>query len=120
METVSGIVGDRNAVQVEVGALFREDAGSVIAANGSDTGQLHRRVSSAEDAAAANRSCRWTSTAVPLDESRTIDLQMASLLDDDPVQIVSLDGGETVTESPAEDHVAQEAYHDSDVCIVLN
>jgi hypothetical protein len=45
---------------------------------------------------------------------------MASSLDDDPVQVVSLDRGETVIESPAEDHVTQETYHDSDVCIVLN
>ena len=43
MDTVSGIVGDRCAVQMEVGALFQGDAGPLIAADGSAV-QLQRRV----------------------------------------------------------------------------
>ena len=54
VDTVSRVVGNRSAVQMEVGTLFREDASPVIAADGSLTGQLHRRVSSAGDTAAGN------------------------------------------------------------------
>jgi len=77
VDTVSGIVGDRNAAaKMEIGALFYEDAGSVITADGSEAVELHRRVFGAEDTAAGNWSLRWTSTAVCLDQSSTIDLQM--------------------------------------------
>ena len=44
---------------------------------------------------------------------------MAPLLDDDPVQIVSLDGGACATGHP-ESHRTEEPRHDSDVCIVLD
>ena len=37
VDTVSGVVGDLRAVRMEVAALFYEDAGPAIAADGSDT-----------------------------------------------------------------------------------
>jgi len=61
LDTISGIVGDRNATelgsQIDVGALFQDDAGAVIAAEGSSA-QLQRRVFCAGDAATGNYSSR--------------------------------------------------------------
>ena len=120
MDTVSSIVGDRNAAaKMEIGALIYEDAGSVITADGCETLELYRRVFAGEDTAAGNWSLRRTSTAVSLDKSGTIDLQMRSFLDDDPVDIVSLDGG-CFSGIASEAHRTQEPCPDSDVCIVLN
>ena len=75
VDTVSGIVGDRNAAaKMEIGALFHEDAGSLIAADGRETGELQRRVFGGEDPAARKWSIARTSTAVSLNESGSIDL----------------------------------------------
>lgn len=63
-----------NDAKMEIGALFHEDAGTLIAADGSETGELQRRVFGGEDPAARNWSIVRTSTAVSLDETGTIDL----------------------------------------------
>jgi len=70
VDTVSGIVGDRNAAKMEIGALIYEDAGSVITADGCETLEPYRRVFGGEDAPAGNWSLRWTSTAVSLVKPR--------------------------------------------------
>ena len=81
VDTVAGIVGDRNAsAKMEIGALFHEDTGPAITADGCGTGELHRRVFGGVDTAAGNWSIMWTSIAVSLDNSSTIDLQMGAFL----------------------------------------
>src|ERR1019366_8916289 len=55
VDTVPGIVGDRNtAANMEIGALFYADTGTVIIADGSETLKLHRRIFGGVDPAAGN------------------------------------------------------------------
>ncbi len=116
MDTVSRVVRDRSAGQLDVGALLHRDAGPVIAADGSG-GQVHRRVLAGRDPTAGR--IKWTCRTISLDDAptRTIDLQMAPFLEDNPVCEVPLDG---CASSPSQIHIAQVPCQNPDLCVVLN